>query len=353
MRLISALAPSGDLRGVACGALLALGLLGAPGRESQALTINATFDNTLSSDAHDAINTAISVFMGLISDPVTVNIYFQSGSIGGLGTNSVGLFPEYYNNANPSPFSNVRGLLAADATANPSNTILTTAVANLPTGSTALNGRPFLYMTAANLRALGLSASYCYNAAGSYVGCGAATAVNDSVITLANSGVLDYTRPITSGKYDALRVIEHEIDEVLGVGGAGSMLGTAYTANYSGILDLYRYSAPGVASFTTASNATAYYSINGGVTSLIGANQSSTGDYADFASLSGCPQFVQNAFACTDQIADVSRNSPEGVLLQAVGWEFYALASVPEPATMTVLAIAMAALPVARRRRNI
>lgn len=353
MQVILALAPTGVVGRVVCGALLALGLFGASGRESQALIINATFDNTLSSDAHDAINAAISVFTGLISDPVTVNIYFQSGSIGGLGTNSVGLFPEYYNSPSPSPYFNVRDLLAADATANPSNTILATAVANLPTGSTALNGRPFLYMTAANQRALGLSASYCYDAAGSYVGCGAGTAVNDSVITLANSGVLDYTRPITSGKYDALRVIEHEIDEVLGVGGAGSMLGTAYAANYSGILDLYRYSAPGVASFTTASNATAYYSINGGVTSLIGANQSSTGDYADFASLSGCPQFVQNAFACANQIADISRTSPEGVLLQSVGWDFYAPASVPEPAIMTVLALGLAALPVVRRRRRV
>lgn len=352
MRVISALAAVGAVRRAAFGALLALGLIGASGRASQALTINATFDNTLSSDAHNAINAAIGVFMGLISDPVTVNIYFQSGSIGGLGTNSVGLFPEYYNTANPSPFSNVRELLAADAAANPSNTILATAVANLPTGSTALNGRPFLYMTAANLRALGLSASYCYNAAGSYVGCGTGTAVNDSVITLANSGVLDYTRPITSGKYDALRVIEHEIDEVLGVGGAGSMLGTAYTAQYSGILDLYRYSAPGVASFDTASNATAYYSINGGITSLIGANQSSTGDYADFASLSGCPQYVQDAFACANQIADISRTSPEGVLLQAVGWDFYAEASVPEPATLTILGLGLAALPMVRRRRR-
>ena len=69
--------------------------------------------------------------------------------------------------------------------------------------------------------------------------------------------------PSSGANYDALRVIEHEIDEVLGVGGAGSLLGTAYTANYSGILDLYRYSAPGVASYSTASNATAYYSIDG------------------------------------------------------------------------------------------
>ncbi len=101
-----------------------------------------------------------------------------------------------------------------------------------------------------------------------------------------------------------------------------------------------------------ASNATAYYSINGGITSLIGANQSSTGDYADFASLSGCPQYVQDAFACANQIADISRTSPEGVLLQAVGWDFYAEASVPEPATLTILGLGLAALPMVRRRRR-
>ena len=61
MRVISALAAVGAVRRAAFGALLALGLIGASGRASQALTINATFDNTLSSDAHNAINAAIGV----------------------------------------------------------------------------------------------------------------------------------------------------------------------------------------------------------------------------------------------------------------------------------------------------
>ena len=84
---------------------------------------------------------------------------------------------------------------------------------------------------------------------------------------------------------------------------------------------------------------------------MIGANQSSAGDYADFANLPGCPQFVQNAFACPNQIANISRTSPEGVLLQAVGSEFYAITSVPEPATLAVLALGLVAFPVVLRRR--
>ena len=80
------------------------------------------------------------------------------------------LVPGILQHRQSQSFSNVRGLLAADAAANTSNRILSTAVASLPISTTALRGRPYLYMTAANLRALGLSASYCYNAAGSYVG---------------------------------------------------------------------------------------------------------------------------------------------------------------------------------------
>ena len=92
---------------------------------------------------------------------------------------------------------------------------------------------------------------------------------------------------------------------------------------------------------------------DGATQDFAGANQSSTGDYADFASLSGCPQFVQNAFSCANQIADISRTSPEGVLLQAVGWDFYSQTTVPEPATMAVLGLGLAALPVMRRRRRV
>lgn len=349
MRIISALGQVGAIRRGFGTALVAAALALTAPPAAQALTINPTFGSSITSDSNAlaieaAINTAISAITSLIANAFTVNIFFGTGAIGGLGTNSVAL--------NGASFSSVRAALVAESLANPSDTVLATAVANLPTGSTAPNGQSTIALTSANFMALGGNPSGCVNAAGAYVSGCSGTGVYAGAVTLTNAaGVLDYTRPIASGQYDALRVIEHEMDEIFGIGGAGSMLGTIYQNSASGMTDLYRYSAAGVNSYTTSSAATAYFSVTGGVTSVIGANQSSTGDYADFASASGCPQYVQDAFSCPNQTADLSRTSPEAILLQAIGYQL--TTKVPEPGTIALLGLGLVALPAIRRVRKI
>src|SRR5207245_10609985 len=71
-----------------------------------------------------------------------------------------------------------------------------------------------------------------------------------------------------------------------------------------------------------------YLSIDSGASRIIGLNQDSTGDLGDW--LSGpCPQtnfYVQNAFACEGQAADIAVNSPEGITLDVLGYD---VASLP------------------------
>ena len=82
-----------------------------------------------------------------------------------------------------------------------------------------------------------------------------------------NSSLMYFgTGSTPSNLYNGTGVIQHEIDEILGGGGAGSMLGTYLQNYYVGALDLYRYSSTGAPSYTTSPFATSYFSIDGGKT---------------------------------------------------------------------------------------
>ena len=111
-------------------------------------------------------------------------------------------------------------------------------------------------------------------------------------------------------EYDATREVEHEIDEVLGGGGAaGTTLNDIayYGKNnradpftyYEGPRSL-RYSAQGKASFST-SPALSYLSVNGGKTSVVGFNQYAQGDLAE--SSARLPDHVRAAALAGRQLA--------------------------------------------------
>src|SRR6516164_8803398 len=131
-------------------------------------------------------------------------------------------------------------------------------------------------------------------------------AVANSVVNINSSQPFAFSRPVPSDKFDAIGGIEHELDEVLGGGGAGSTLNfgsvascvtdpTGFFCNKVGPTDLYRYSSPNNPSFTGSSSASAYLSVNGGVTRIVQFNQLSGGDYGDFAPPgTGAGQLFQN-----------------------------------------------------------
>src|SRR5581483_51638 len=201
------------------------------------------------------------------------------------------------------PWSTFISALTTDArTANDA-----TANASLPIGSLSTNIIP----SSANGRAVGLNTPPAMFADGHI----AAGGPYDGIVTLNSAQSFQFTRPVSSGVYDAQRTAEHEIDEVLGLG--------SYLNAGGGNLrpqDLFSWSSAGTRNLT--STGSRYFSINSGVTNIVGFNQSANGDFGDWLSAS-CPQanpYVQNAFGCSGQMSDVLATSPEGINLDVVGY---------------------------------
>ena len=296
---------------------------------ARALTITPIFDTSITTapDAaaiESSIDTATATISSLYSNPITVNIVFKYKSGSFLGQSEASIYYDTYNT--------YVGELAADASANPQNTVLPVALAHLSSGNDA-SGSGDIETTSADFRAIGDdTATPCYNSSGTFVSnCGQ---IADGVITISSSQPIDFARPVpayngSNDEYDAIRVEEHEIDEVLGVGGTGTTLATSDQGSKFGPLDLYRYAAPNTPSYTSVGSASSYFSIDGGTTDIVGFNQQRSGDLADWGPNTtsctdggtGGPGYVQDAFACNNQQADETASSPEATALEAIGYD--------------------------------
>lgn len=227
--------------------------------------INATYDSSINSlwnatQVKGVINSAIAFYESKLTDNITVNITFQNMT-SGLGQSQKPIYTVSYTNY-------LNALTKDAATAND-----TTALANLPVQYLdPVTNQSQMYISQANLKALGFK-----TASGS-----------DGTIGLNTSQTFTSTSTVRSDKYDLYAVVCHEIDEVLGLGSA---------VGFNGILpeDLYRYDANGQRSFTTASSAAAYFSINGTL-ARARFNQNSSGDYGDWYSSGPHQPQVQDAF---------------------------------------------------------
>lgn len=278
--------------------------------------------------------------------------------------------------------------LTADALAHPYNQILNSAVANLGSGNGA--NTPLIALNTTDARNLGLGLGVPtafgprdqtpeFDANGNYVGPDSG-GVADGVVYLNVDQPLSYTRPIqpfsaVGVEYDAETTMEHETDEVLGIGGAGSQLNNAnddpnYASDFFGVnallegpMDLYRYSSPGVGSFdftdavapgctllglppgACTDGPSPYFSVDGGKTAIDTFNQmfpaigGDAGDWGlNFSAL--CPGGagiggtgdVQDAFSCNNHQADVAPGTPSFDALEAIGYD-----PVPEPAAWAMV----------------
>jgi hypothetical protein len=348
----------------------------AAGSSALGLTINANYtttdtnggttgDTTVASDPNyvaieSTINGDIQTLQNDIANPVTLNITFEELPAGndGLADSNGGYSTIGYTD-----------YVAELKTAQVRSTVDNQAIASLPT-SNPLNGSTVLNVKTSLLAALAPSTPQDLS----------------HIIVEFNPANTFYSRsnPVV-GKYDLQSAIAHELNECLGIGGAGSNLNSVAT-NFNGDttangtnadsgpapLDLFRYSAANTRSYTTASTAVSYFSVDGGTTKLVNFNQAGSGsaDYGDWgngnttgAQVGNSPSQVQDAYstAAYDGM-NIAAYPDEGVnevtALDAVGWDLTAAGTAledgvaaPEPTSLTLLGIGALALVGGRRRR--
>ena len=300
-------------RGVASAPLVMLPSEPAPAQATAGLVINGTFDTSITSSPNAAaieaaFNNAVAVYQSLYTDPITVNILFRyantlpNGSAIPNGSLARSNWIFY-----TSPWLTYVNQLTADAkSAND-----TIALASIPSTAQTVN----IAFGAPTGRAIGFATNGAM-CADSSINSGSCT--YDGIVTLVSTQPFSFTRPPAANTYDAQRSIEHEIDEVLGTG-SGLDLNNPITRYRP--LDLWSWSAPGTRNVT--STGSRYFSIDSGTTNIVGLNQNSNGDFGDWLS-STCPQsnpYAQNAFSCPNQYSDITAASPEGILLDTMGFD--------------------------------
>jgi hypothetical protein len=266
------------------------------------LTIIPTFDSSIDAPTQTVINNAIAFYQNTFTDNITVNIEFHNMGTG-LGQSTFFVFTV--------PYTSYRTQLGANATS-PDDM---TALANTPSGSTnPVTGSANILVKSPNGRAIGLNLpEQSFNFMGSPCPTFTGSGCIGLNVTLANShGIL-------------MATVEHEMDEVLGLGSA--LRGTT-TPMDPFTEDLFRWASAGARSFATNApttnpcgmgNPPAFFSIDGGTTDLDDFNNCANGgDYGDW--ISHTPTQVQDAFANGSGSPSLSSTSPEVRALDVIGY---------------------------------
>ncbi len=324
---------------------IAFAVLGGATPVHGQLVISPMIDSSITGNANavaieNAINTSIGVYESLFTDNITISILYRYSNTAPNGGPLIsGALAESNSTQYSRLYLNYIGALSADT---PKSANDVTGIANLPAASAFPNNPTRIDVSSANGRAVNLNTPGAMSADGS-VGAGGTL---DGIVTLNSSASLNFTRPVgNTGQFDALALIEHETDEVMGFGSILPSTTDGIGNNVIRPQDLFRYSAPHSLSLSASSAVSSYFSIDGGVASIVAFNQNSTGDYGDWGP-SATP-LVQLAFDTANTQADVTRNSPEGIGLDVIG---YNLNSVPEPGSLALVGAGAAVLFRYRRR---
>jgi len=342
-------------------ALLACGLGASP---ASALVIHDYFSADLQSASNAALIESViqetTANIGrLYSNPGEVSILFTGNLISQIGIGgSRGTYYALYA-------GDYNYLSAFNSAAHPENHAQAEALQYLGYGNAA-DPSSVLLVTSANLGALGIAAPGAYDLNGDFQGGG-------PNVLGGIDGVIDLKLPMlsfdpnppaydgTNVLYAARNVIGHEVDEVLGIGGAGSNLNNIYALSNGGttgdpaldafylhafgVLDRFRYAAPGVPTLSQDPFAPGYFSLDGGQTDLADFNNyPGYGDAGDLALSTECPDHpglyggafgaIQNAFNCPNlPSVKLHRGMVEDLMLQSIGYN----PAVPEPGTWAMM----------------
>jgi hypothetical protein len=257
------------------------------------LTIAATFDPSLTAAEIAVINSAISFYQATFTDPITVTIYFQDMSTG-LGQSST-----FFGSVSYQSFITA---LAANATS--ADDAAAFAGGRLPNSTTnPVNGSTIINLRTANFRALGFNVS---PPAGQY----------DGVISL-NTAITD----VDGGIFSLLATVEHEIDEVLGLGSALPSISDPFPE------DLFRYAGTAnVRSFSANASCSAppqaFFSIDGTAHLNELHNCTDGNDYGDW--ITHTPSQVQDAVTNGTGSPSLNVGASETRALDVIGYHIAA-----------------------------
>jgi hypothetical protein len=320
--------------------------LAAPSALSASFIITPIFGTSITSDPNAAaieavINTAVNFYEATFSNNMDVDIDYDLMT-SGLGESSFQLYAVGYAAYRQALVNDASGANDAIALANLPNT-----TANPVTGTNYINIKP------ATEAAVGLISSSPSSPVQ-----GGTVSLN---VSLTTTGGENAAGQEATGSYSLLATVEHETDEILGLGSTlGLGLSSSPTSFSNGFAasggnpspqDLFRYNSSGQRSFTPTDTPNIFFSINGTTDLVQFDNQNDGGDYGDWQSdplPNGVSPQVQDAFATPNSSPFLTDSSVEITDLDVIGYTTVA----PEPST-TILLSAVAPLVWLLRRKRI